>query len=371
MEKLKKARSTHRTLFSKTLGVLTTELEKEVPNQTVAESTLAVLGNRIREIDAIDKDIFDALLDADKSDAELNTEMEGAEEYKQKYELVRVKVARLSMKKAPAPNLRTNGTAPVTGNGEAGDADNSSRKFKLPKIEIKKFNGDTKEWLKFWSSYKKVHDDKDISMEDKFDFLQQSMIENSRACEYVHSFPPTAENYPKVIKGLENRFSRKDLLVEVYMRELLKLVLNKSECTLVSVYDKLETQLRSLESLGVKTDTCAAMLFPLVESSLPEEILRVWQRKSDSGADARARLESIMDFLEEEVQNEERIQIAKKGFESAEKTREQTEPSIDKTGKKFKPHAKGNSVATAAGLLSMKDTNASAATTCVFLSGTT
>ena len=91
-----------------------------------------------------------------------------------------------------------------------------------------------------------------------------------------------------------------------------------------------------------------------------------WQRKSDSGADARARLESLMDFLEEEVQNEERIQIAKKGFESAEKTREQTEPSVDKTGKKFKPHAKGNSIATAAGLLSMKDTNASAATTCVF-----
>jgi len=46
----------------------------------------------------------------------------------------------------------------------------------------------------------------------------------------------------------------------------------------MSIYDKLETQLRALETLGVTTDMCAAMLFPLVESSLPEETLRIWQR---------------------------------------------------------------------------------------------
>jgi len=35
--------------------------------------------------------------------------------------------------------------------------------------------------------------------------------------------------------------------------------------SLMSIYDKLETQLRALETLGVTTDMCAAMLFPLVE----------------------------------------------------------------------------------------------------------
>ena len=123
----------------------------------------------------------------------------------------------------------------------------------------------------------------------------------------MNSFPPTAKNYPKVMQGLESRFGRKDLIVEVYMSELLKIVLEKSECSLSSVYDGLETQLRSLESLGVKTDTCVAMLFPLVESSLPEEILRAWQRKKDVGVEARARLESLMKFLQQCVERVKRF----------------------------------------------------------------
>ena len=62
---------------------------------------------------------------------------------------------------------------------------------------------------------------------------------------------------------MKSRFGRDDLLVEVYVRELLKQVLNKAKGTITSVYDKLETQLRPLESFGVTTDMCAAMIFLL------------------------------------------------------------------------------------------------------------
>ena len=139
----------------------------------------------------------------------------------------------------------------------------------------------------------------------------QAMVQNSRASELVNSYPPTAENYIKVIESMKSCFGRDDLLVEVYVRELLKLVLNKAKGAITSVYDKVETQLRTLESLGVTTDMCAAMLFPLVESSLPEEILRVWQRKNTGGEIAGDRLKNLIRFLEQEVQNEERILMAK------------------------------------------------------------
>lgn len=36
------------------------------------------------------------------------------------------------------------------------------------------------------------------------------------------------------------------------------------------------TKIRALETLGVITDKCAAMVFPLIESCLPEELIRVW-----------------------------------------------------------------------------------------------
>jgi Protein of unknown function (DUF1759). len=118
------------------------------------------------------------------------------------------------------------------------------------------------------------------------------MTPNSRADELVKSFPPTAENYDKVILSLKNRFGRDDLQIEVYVRELLQLVLKNAvtpakDVVLSRLYDKIESHLRSLESLGVTTDKCAAMLFPLVESSLPEELLRAWQRSSVHDSSSR------------------------------------------------------------------------------------
>jgi len=56
---------------------------------------------------------------------------------------------------------------------------------------------------------------------------------------------------------LKGCFGREELLVEFYVRELLKLtlVMNSKEggVTLSSLYDRIETQLRALETLGVAT----------------------------------------------------------------------------------------------------------------------
>jgi len=79
---------------------------------------------------------------------------------------------------------------------------------------------------------------------------------------------------------LKARFGQEDLLVEFYVREFFKLTMamnsKEDKVTLSSLYDRIETQLRALEMLGVATDKYAAMLFPLVESYLSEEVLRAW-----------------------------------------------------------------------------------------------
>lgn len=197
----------------------------------------------------------------------------------------------------------------------------SRRKFKLPKLELRKFDGDVRQWLQFWGQFEKIDKDPDIVPEDKFQYLVQATVKGSRAREVVESFPPTGENYNKAIESLKSRFGRDDLLVEVYVRELLSLVLNNASSvnnatSLCSLYDSLESQIRSLETLGVTSDKCAAMLYPLVESCLPEELLRVWQRSSSfvSTVDGKDRLESIMKFLKLEVESEERINLALAGF---------------------------------------------------------
>ncbi|XP_035226052.1 uncharacterized protein LOC118198471 [Stegodyphus dumicola] len=123
------------------------------------------------------------------------------------------------------------------------------------------------------------------------------------------------------IECLKARFSRNDLQVEVYVRELLKLVLRNANSSnscnnLCALYDNLEQQIRALETLGVTTDKCAALLYPLVESCLPEDFLRAYQRSAnvDHGPDPKCRLDSLLKFLKSEVESEERISLAMAGF---------------------------------------------------------
>ncbi|GFU68502.1 putative RNA-directed DNA polymerase from transposon X-element [Trichonephila clavipes] len=45
------------------------------------------------------------------------------------------------------------------------------RKFKLPKLELRKFCGEPKDFLAFWSQFEKIHLDPTIVEEDKFQYF--------------------------------------------------------------------------------------------------------------------------------------------------------------------------------------------------------
>ncbi|GFS79246.1 uncharacterized protein NPIL_233381, partial [Nephila pilipes] len=139
----------------------------------------------------------------------------------------------------------------------------------------------------------------------------------SEARELVESFPITNENYPLAIESLTERYGRKELLIDFYVRELLKLVLNnatkKKQESLSGLYNKLSTQLRALSSLGVTTDQCGVILYPLVESSLPTHLLRSFerQRKNIDSEQSISILDAIVSFLKSEVQSEEKIKLSR------------------------------------------------------------
>ncbi|UYV75423.1 hypothetical protein LAZ67_13000216 [Cordylochernes scorpioides] len=134
------------------------------------------------------------------------------------------------------------------------------------------------------------------------------------------------ENYPKVVKALQDRFEDKVILTEVYVRQLLKLVINnarKKTLTLESLYDQVESHLRALESLGVTTQPNASFLYPLVESSLPKDMLSIWQRSALAGysedegelpISIDQRLQRLLEFLRREVKGEQRLEYMREGF---------------------------------------------------------
>ncbi|GFW82408.1 uncharacterized protein TNCV_3818881 [Trichonephila clavipes] len=173
--------------------------------------------------------------------------------------------------------------------------------------------------LQFWSRFQHIHDDDEIAPENKFQYLVQATVNGSRAREVVESFPATAANYAKAVDSLKARFGRDDLLVEVYVRELLKLIISvqkQEKISMTSLYDKLESYLRALETLGVTTEKCASILYPMVESRFQEYFLKAWDRSATSAAstDAKERLTNLMTFLKVETEREERINLAMAGI---------------------------------------------------------
>lgn len=228
----------------------------------------------------------------------------------------------------------------------------------MPKIEIRKFNGDFTEWLGWWAQFKKIHEDNELATSDKFQYLVQSIEAGSRAKELVNSYPQSEENYPKVVTALQERFGKGKLLKQVYVRELLKMVItnarSKEKVDLSKMFDRLESHLRSLESLGVTVEQSAEFLFPLVESSLPEEVLIAWQRSNYYNQDGsklnppKSELDFLLEFLKREVESEDQRHLSRDGFMSTAAEKTKSKPKLEWR----KPHQEDEDVTTAAGLLS-------------------
>ncbi|XP_051159149.1 uncharacterized protein LOC127280286 [Leptopilina boulardi] len=232
-----------------------------------------LLQTKTKELEAVYAICNKFLFESEATEDEIAKELEDVDEYT-------VAFLNAKMMADDLQEVRTENIQSVLSDNLPGATKGS---LKLPQIELPKFKCHVKEWLLFWSIFKKIHEDNSIRREDKFQYLIQATSPDSRARELVRSFPPTADNYDKAIASLKSRFGQDDIVVKYYVRELLGLVLQNElkggpKATLSANYDKLEAYIRALDTLRVTTEKCASMLYPLVESALPKEILRAWQR---------------------------------------------------------------------------------------------
>ncbi|GFR25012.1 integrase catalytic domain-containing protein [Trichonephila clavata] len=206
----------------------------------------------------------------------------------------------------------------------------------LPKLQLIDFDGNPKNWFSFWSMFQKIDEDPKIEDDVKFAYLMQTT--KGKALDFVQSYHVSKGEYKTVIKNLKTRFADDKMLIELYVRELLKLILNQSHnMSFTDLVDQLDTYLRCLENLGVTKEKYACMLYPLVEASIPEQILIAWERERNSisrNSTANTHdLDLLIQFLRSEVVSAERLRIAK-AFCAGEKdknktSRQKTDPSRD------------------------------------------
>ncbi|UYV62047.1 hypothetical protein LAZ67_1007617 [Cordylochernes scorpioides] len=171
---------------------------------------------------------------------------------------------------------------------------------------------------------------------DRFLYLRQAIVPNSEAYRVVASYPVTGANYALAVQALQERFGDPNILTELYVRRLLNSVISnvkKENRNLSSLYDELSSHLRSLETLGIDPQLSGIFLYPLVESSLPSDILKIWHRHPSSGyglelakreesdkgvGGAQERLRLLLDFLKAEVRSAQRLKFVEKGFKQEE-----------------------------------------------------
>ncbi|GFY44451.1 uncharacterized protein TNIN_456221 [Trichonephila inaurata madagascariensis] len=124
---------------------------------------------------------------------------------------------------------------------------------KLPRININTFNGESSEWLDFYNSFEiAIHKNGTLSKIEKFTYLKSYLRE--AASTAISGFALTNENYDSAIQLLQDRFGRKELAINAHMTKLFQLETVKSVNNvpaLRKLYDNIEIQVRSLQSLGI------------------------------------------------------------------------------------------------------------------------
>ena len=176
---------------------------------------------------------------------------------------------------------------------------------KLPKLSLKRFNGDLTKWTSFWDTFdSSIHSNPYLSKVDKFNYLS-SLLE-STAVESIAGLTLTSANYEEAIATLKRRFGNTQLIISHHMDALLGLTPVTSHHDLKGLrrlYDMVETHVRGLQALGVSADSYGGLLTSILMSKLPPEIQLVVSREF---TEERWDAESMMKLLDKEIDARER-----------------------------------------------------------------
>ena len=179
---------------------------------------------------------------------------------------------------------------------------------KLPKLNLPTFSGSTLDWLSFWDSYESaIHRNPSLSEVQKFNYLKSLL--HGEASQTIAGFSMTNTNYEKAISLLQERYGQTHKIIQTYMQALLDTPppLNTVD-SLRNYYDKMETYVRGLESLGQTDDTYGSLLVPIILNKLPGEIRKNLAREHRSTnwilSDLRRAICDELSIMEAGISNE-------------------------------------------------------------------
>ena len=182
-------------------------------------------------------------------------------------------------------------------------------KVKLPKLSLKKFNGEPTDWITFWDAFESsIHKNSELSDVDRFNYLH-SLLEGT-AADAISGLSLTSTNYAEAIALLKKRFGNRQQIVNKHMDQLLALdpVTSLRDLKgLRRLYDKIEAHVRSLKGLGISSESYSSMLSSVLMKRLPQELGVIVSRQT--GTDPW-NFNDLMQMVERELEARERATVA-------------------------------------------------------------
>ncbi|GBN39897.1 hypothetical protein AVEN_27393-1 [Araneus ventricosus] len=159
---LKRQRKSFRTSFTVCGKKIEDELIKEAPELKQLSILKSQISDKFTRLGTCQAEITNLIFKVKDAEEVYEEDFLSAEEYRDKYTELRSQIEQMNFKDSSTKDF------------------SEKRKFKLPKIELKKFDGDAKDYLTFWSQFRKIHEDASIPNEDKFQYLLQLLCQNQR-----------------------------------------------------------------------------------------------------------------------------------------------------------------------------------------------
>ncbi|GFY35044.1 integrase catalytic domain-containing protein [Trichonephila clavipes] len=111
------------------------------------------------------------------------------------------------------------------------------------------------------------------------------------------------------MKILENRFGRKELIVDLHMNHLLNLTPVRKSFDVIALrnlYDQLEINIRGLESLQISPDSYSCLLFPIIMKAIPPDLALEYNKKHN---ETQSQINDLIEYLRSEVESRERTEF--------------------------------------------------------------
>ncbi|GFS93208.1 integrase catalytic domain-containing protein [Trichonephila clavipes] len=237
LERTKKTRSVSRSLVTKQINKLESEISNTADKTTVHEIYMQLI-SKFEELSTLDKEI-ENLIDIESLEEEIVTR----EEYRDKFIIWKIRAERYveSVSNTAIQNSVENEPQNITLPLNSTVSSVLSNQPRLPKLTLESFSGkDISSFPSFGARFKSaVHENSSLNDVDKFSYLKSVVTSDAELA--IRGLTLTSENYAKAIKILENRFGRKELIVDFHMNRLLNLTPVRKSFDLSLVSDNYES----------------------------------------------------------------------------------------------------------------------------------